>query len=422
MQQIVNTTAEGQHLNADGKEEYTFNNYLNAVGLDEDLFDSADGDDDVIADDFSSFDDADDFKLTDDVEGFYNADDFGDDGLLNASGKEKRKKKREERKAKRKKMSKKEKRRAFWHTFGAIATGGASLLASKKGREQLKKVGKAVVWVVKQSVFRVPLMSFVGLLRINFLGMANRMWAGAISKEEAEKKGLDMKNWERAQKAVKKVEKALRKMGFGDKDIKDLFYPAIIKGHDKPPFRSRKKAKADKDKAKEMADKAKAKKEGKIASFDGENDYFQVEGDDDAWYSVEGLWEAAAIAAGSAVLGIVADVIKKAGVNKNPYADGKAHDGVPDEDMLKDWKGASAEQQAEATKQLINNNPDLTPEQKQEMLAEVDESIKDLDDAKNNPNDFFGDADTQTYLIYGGVGLVITSLLFGLYKVFSGKK
>jgi hypothetical protein len=373
MQQIVNTSANGEYLNAEGDNSFDFNEYLSAVGVGEDA------------------------EIVEDEDG-----DDSEDGFLDAKGKKKKKKKGK-----------------FWQILAAVATGGVSLTATKDGRKALGKAGKAVAWVVKQSVFRVPLMSFIGLLRINFLGMAARMWAGAISKQEAEKKGLDMKNWERAQKAVKKVEKALRKMGFGDKDIKTLFYPAIIKGHDKPPFRSRKKAKADKDKAKKMADAAAAKKAGKVKSFDGEDEYLLFEGE---WFSVEGIWEAAAIAAGSAVIGIVADLLKKSKVNKNPYADGQPHDGVPQEDMLADYSGASPEQQAAATKEIIKNDTNLTPEQKQEMLAEVDENTKYLNEKAKNPSSLLeGEDETQKYLIYGGIAIVGMALFYAMIKILSPK-
>lgn len=378
MQQIVNTSANGEHLNAEGDNSFDFNDYLSAVGVGEDA--------EVVEDDI---------------------DDDSEDGFLDAKGGAK-------------KPKKKKKKGKFWQILAAVATGGVSLVATKDGRKHLAKAGKAVAWVVKQSVFRVPLMSFVGLLRINFLGMAARMWAGAISKQEAEKKGLDMKNWERAQKVVKKVEKALRKMGFGDKDISKLFYPAIIKGHDKPPFRSRKKAKADKDKAKKMADAAAAKKAGKVKSFDGEDEYLFFDGD---WFSVEGIWEAAAIAAGSAVIGIVADALKKGGVKSNPYADGKTPTGFEDSGkMLDEFKGATPEQQAAATKEMINNDTNLTPEQKQEMLAEVDDNTRYLNEKAKNPNSLLeGEDETQKYLMYGGIAVVGMALLFAMIKILSPK-
>lgn len=306
----------------------------------------------------------------------------------------------------------KQNKKSNQNIIARVLTGGVSaIFEGKKGRkatnEKIKKdtkeTAKVVANAIKRSVFGVPILSYMALLRINLFGQAAQMYPGLLTEQQAREKGYNIDNWKKAVKLVANVKKGLAKFG-SDKpgDVK-LFEDAVRLGHDKPPFRSKKKAKKDKEKAAAMAARAKAQNK---KSADGE------------YSNVEGIWEAAAIAAGSAVIGIVADLVKKSGVKSNPYDAGKEPAGfIPDNGGVGD-ELVSPDVQKKAIKDEIINNPDYTPEQKQTLLAEVDGAVDYLN-SSSAKSDAEGSEDDL--ILYGGIALGGIALIVLMAWMFKSK-
>lgn len=312
-----------------------------------------------------------------------------------------------------------------------ILTGGVSgIFESKDQRKKTtgqmvkdtKEAYKVVSNAIKRSVFGVPILAYMALLRINLFGQAAQMYPGLLTEQQAREKGYNIANWKKAVKLIEKVQKGLAKFGSDAPGDVKLFKDAVRMGHDKPPFRSRKKAAKDKAKAEAMA--ANAKKtaasaakatpskpkltQAQLAAIVAKNNNFSSA--DNVWSNVEGVWEAAAIAVGSAVIGIVADLVKKSGVKSNPYDPGKEPAGfIPDDGGVEAL--ATPEQQNQAIRDEIMNNPNYSPEQKQQMLANVDGAVDELNAAVES-----GEDDTMTYVLIGGAGLVAIGLLVWIFK------
>lgn len=297
-----------------------------------------------------------------------------------------------------------------------ILTGGLSVVAESKAQRKetnaqiksdTKKAAKVASNVFRKSIFGVPLLAYIGLLRVNMAKQAARLYPGLLTEKEAREKGYDIANWKKTVQLIAKVKKALEKLGGAREKDKKLFRDALRLGHDKPPFRSKKRAKVEKAADKKRADLAKA----------NDKNFVSIVGENEEWFNYEGIWEAAAVAAGSAVLGIIANLISKSGVKKNPYADGKVHPGLEGED--EDVPEASPDQQKEAMAALIEQNPDYTPEEKKAMLADLDGAV----DYLNSPSakkDITGG--TDDLLLYGGIAIGVIAISTLLYFSFKPKQ
>lgn len=309
-----------------------------------------------------------------------------------------------------------------------ILTGGLSgIFESKEQRKKTtgqmvkdtKRVGGDVWKGIKHSIFGVPLLAYIGAVRINAFSQAYHLYPGTLTLEKAREAGFDVKNWEKSKKLVDKVEKMLKDLGAAtEKDIK-TFRGAVSGGFKRPPFKSKKKKAENKAKQQAGIDKYKKEQEAQKKAAEQKKQALasapkpkSFDADDDEWSNAEGWSAAGIITAASALIGTVASFIAKSGTKSNPYADGKTPpDFVPDEDDTKPELASKADQ-TQAIREQIANDPNIPEDQKQEMLANVGAAVNELNDEASGMTD----DDTLTYVVVGAAGLAAIGLLVWIFK------
>lgn len=191
----------------------------------------------------------------------------------------------------------------------------------------------------------IPRSSALVGVRFNVFGIATKLYPALISEEELKSRNFNLDNAEKARGAWEKVKKIWIGLGGATPALEQ----AIKNGYDKPVFKTK---------------KAKARKESEKAKFEGDDEYSDYTGAEEA---------AAYISLGLTVLGAVSAAISKQGANKNPYNAGSP--------------------QAATVDVAAMESPELTSEQKAELdriaavAAEDIKKGKGLDAGDNDSDD-----------------------------------
>lgn len=391
-----------------------------------------------------------------DNDDYYETEAYARNGYMNAGGRRKKCRAKglkgkalnqcakELRMAEKKTKEGQDKRKTNRRIVARILTGGLSGLGESKEQRKkttqkmlkdTKNAGEGVWKGIKRSIFGVPFLAYIGAVRANVFGQAPALYPALLTEREAREKGFSIPNWKKSKKLLARAEKDMRKMAAAtDKDIK-MFHDAIKKGWNKPPFRSKKKAHTDNIKRAEAAakgkkelaaeDAAKAKtnspeqssdkKKALLASFKekhqaGANNFSNFDYYDPEWFNDGGVISIPAIivAAGS-IIGVVADMIKKEGVSKNPYEPGKTPPGF---DAYGDDEPASMpateKQQSEMIASMIETDPNFTEQEKKEMLAQVPAAVGYMNKTAKEETGI----QTDDILLYGGIAVGAIAVLW----------
>jgi len=261
----------------------------------------------------------------------------------------------------------------------------------------IKKVGKAVAVVT----IALPRTAFLGLLDLNYRGFGWKIQSiltnPALSKEKAELK----KKWEKLGGKFSALEKTA---GIGSRREK--------------PFFCGKECKAkllDKDLSKQSLEDLKNKETNNFSNFNPKVNFFTGSYiDSDTNYSnfvplVVGAW----ISAGASVIGVLGSIISKgiesADQKKMLIAEEKKTklelDTISEADKRKIKLAEDKLKSETDPRDLILKNENLTPAEKKEALAVVDDAT-----SKSNLSNF------KKYFIYGAIGIVVLIVIFKLTK------
>ena len=279
----------------------------------------------------------------------------------------------------------------------------------KKGLQklggQIKDVGKAIGKGVAKVTIAVPRTAFLSLLDLNYRGYGWKIQSiltnPALKKEKEKLK----KKWEQLGGKFSALEKTA---GIGSRREK--------------PFFCGKKCKTqlvDKDLSKQSLENLKNKETNNFSNFNINSNFFTGSYiDSDSKYSniadpASGGAVAIWVGAGSAVLGALAGIISKGIESADQKKMLKAEAEKTDKEIASISEGDKkkielAEKQLKAQsdpRDLILKNENLTPEEKKEALAVVDEATSKTDSSK-----------IKKYIIYGGIALVILLVIFQVTK------
>ena len=275
----------------------------------------------------------------------------------------------------------------------------------KKGLQklggQIKDVGKAIGKGVAKVVVAVPRTAFLSLLDLNYRGFGWKIQSiltnPALKKEKEKLK----KKWEQLGGKFSALEKTA---GIGSRREK--------------PFFCGKKCKTkllDKDLSKQSLEDLKNKDIDNFSNFNINSNFFTNSYIDDNKYSnvaesvVIGAWVGSASAVLGALAGIISKGIESADQKKMLKAEAEKTDkelASLSESEKKQIELAEKKLKAESDpKDIILKNDNLTPAEKKEALAVIDEATSKSDSSK-----------IKKYILYGGIALVILLVIFQVTK------
>ena len=275
----------------------------------------------------------------------------------------------------------------------------------KKGLQklggQIKDVGKAIGKGVAKVTIAVPRTAFLSLLDLNYRGYGWKIQSiltnPALKKEKEKLK----KKWEQLGGKFSALEKTA---GIGSRREK--------------PFFCGKKCKSkllDKDLTKQSLEDLKNKDIDNFSNFNVSSNFFTNSYIDDNKYSnvAEAVVISAWIGAGASVIGALGGIISKgiesADQKKMIEAEAEKNDkelASLSESEKRKIELAEKKIKAESNpKDIILKNDNLTPAEKKEALAVIDEATSKSDSSN-----------MKKYLIYGAIALVSLIVIFKIIK------
>lgn len=174
-------------------------------------------------------------------------------------------------------------------------------------QDKLTAIIQAMQWANPAAA--IPRAAVLGLARLNFVGIATRLYPAFLTDAELKAKHFDIENAKKAKVAWDKVADMWKHLGGNPEGLKKR----IIEAHDRPVFHT-KKAKAREEHEKNGVD-------GEYSFADLEEEINTLVAEHDGVSNVGDGGASAYIAAGGAVVAAMIGQIGKAGAKKNPYAD-----------------------------------------------------------------------------------------------------
>jgi len=311
-------------------------------------------------------------SLMSDFDGGFDFTDDDFDNFLTKKARARNKKKKELKKSNRDSgMSRKDARKsAKKQALKEIPRDSLKTIA----KNTIKKVGRAI----KVGALVVPRASFLSLMMINFRGFA---W-----------KFNEVMTNPKLSKKLAQLKEKWNKLGGNWNNNK--FQNAINRGKGKKPFFCGKKCK------KKLAD-ANVKR-----AFDGNIEFYNAGGVDDV---AVGVW----IGLGASVIGALGGIASSVITKKGKEAEIKAQKDIAEKELAT-LSESEKRRIALAEKKLIQegdpirqiqNNPNLTAQQKADAIAQVQEATE-----KTNTSNL------KKYALYGGLALVGILVLFKVIK------
>jgi len=279
----------------------------------------------------------------------------------------------------------------------------------KKGLQklggQIKDAGKAIGKGVAKVVVAVPRTAFLSLLDLNYRGYGWKMQSIMVNPALKKEKEKLKKKWEQLGGKFSALEKTA---GIGSRREKPFFCGKNCKTK-----------LLDKDLSKQSLENLGNKETNNFSNFNINSNFFTgsyIDSDtkysniaEPASASAVAIW----VSAGSAVLGALAGIISKGIESSDQKKMLQAEEEKNKLELASISEGDKkkielAEKQLKAQsdpRDLILKNENLTPEEKKEALAVVDEATSKTDSSK-----------MKKYIIYGGIALVVLLVIFQLTK------
>jgi hypothetical protein len=290
----------------------------------------------------------------------------------------------------------------------------------KKGLQklggQIKSGVKAVGKGVAKVVVAVPRTAFLSLLDLNYRGYGWKIQSiltnPALKKEKAQLK----KKWENLGGRFSALEKTA---GIGSRRTKPFFCGKKCKSNLVDKDLSKKSLEDLKNKPiEELKNETIEEVMGNFSGFNTKSNFFTgsyIDTDtnysnvDPASAGAVGIW----VGSASAVLGALAGIISKGIESADQKKMLKAEAEKTDKELAslsatekKQIELAEKKLKAEADpRDLILKNDNLTPAEKKEALAVIDDATSKTDSSK-----------MKKYLIYGAIGIVLLVVIFQLTK------